>query len=195
MGARILPRATRLVRAALAPAGIFVFAGVLALPLGAPRATAVSAIDGGPAPSSALQMPNSSPELEAAPPSEPAAAVESAIATDGPTAPPEPALAPRGDVVVASWYGPGFYGNRLPCWRWLQANGSPIALSSETWGVAHQTLPCGTRLVLSYGERTVTVPVVDRGPYVAGRTLDLSAAVRAALGCPPLCTLLMHIDD
>lgn len=98
-----------------------------------------------------------------------------------------------GVVVTASWYGPGFYGNRLPCWQWLQANGEPIQLAPETWGVANKTLPCGTMLVLTHGANTVTVPVVDRGPYVAGRELDLSPAVKAALGCPDLCTVLMRI--
>jgi rare lipoprotein A (peptidoglycan hydrolase) len=39
----------------------------------------------------------------------------------------------------------------------------------------------------------MTVPVIDRGPYVAGRTLDLSVATRLAIGCPDLCTLSMRI--
>lgn len=198
-GLSALLRVDRLVRGALAPAGVFVFAGLLALPVGAPRGAVAAAIDSGPPPSSALEEPSSSPEPEAIQRSDLTAAVAPAIAPGEPAARSEPASRGRapepGEIVVASWYGPGFYGNRLPCWRWLEANGLPTALSTETWGVAHKTLPCGTSLVLSYGERTVTVPVVDRGPYVAGRTLDLSAAVRGALGCPPLCTLLMHIDD
>jgi rare lipoprotein A (peptidoglycan hydrolase) len=48
-------------------------------------------------------------------------------------------------------------------------------------------------VVLEYRGRTMTVPVIDRGPYVAGRTLDLSAATRLAMGCPDLCTLSMRI--
>jgi hypothetical protein len=98
-----------------------------------------------------------------------------------------------GVVVTASWYGPGFYGNRLPCWQWLAAQGQPIALSPETWGVAHKTLPCGTMVTLTHGTNTVSAPVVDRGPYVAGRELDLSPAVKAALGCTDLCTVVMQI--
>jgi rare lipoprotein A (peptidoglycan hydrolase) len=46
---------------------------------------------------------------------------------------------------------------------------------------------------LSYGSRSVTVPVIDRGPYVAGRTLDLSNATKIALGCTDLCTLRMQV--
>lgn len=114
--------------------------------------------------------------------------------TPAPTLGAVPVAAGGADALVtASWYGPGFYGNRLPCWQWLQASGKPIAFEADTWGVANKTLPCGTMLVLTHGPNTVTVPVVDRGPYVAGRELDLSPAVKAALGCTDICTLLMRI--
>src|SRR5688500_1772686 len=99
----------------------------------------------------------------------------------------------NGSVVVASWYGPGFYENRLPCWPWLKANGLPIQFLPDTWGVAHKSLPCGTMVTLTHGSRTVTVPVVDRGPYIAGREFDLSPRVKAELGCSDLCTVVMHI--
>lgn len=98
-------------------------------------------------------------------------------------APAPPPVVSNGSLVLASWYGPGFYGNRTACGQ---------IYSSQIMGVAHKTLPCGTLLVLSYSGRTVTVPVIDRGPYVAGRTLDLSASTKGALGCPDLCTLLMQ---
>ena len=99
----------------------------------------------------------------------------------------------NGSVVVASWYGPGFYENRLPCWPWLKANGLPIQFLPDTWGVAHKSLPCGTMVTLTHGARTVTVPVVDRGPYIAGREFDLSPRVKAELGCTDLCTVVMQI--
>ncbi len=127
---------------------------------------------------------------------------ETAEPTPEPTPAPTPVPTPRpitvstggaGVWVTASWYGPGFYGNRLPCWQWLQANGKPITLQADTWGVANKTLPCGTVLILTHGANTVTVPVVDRGPYIAGRDLDLSPAVKAALACTDLCTVLMRI--
>jgi hypothetical protein len=101
--------------------------------------------------------------------------------------------APNGSVVVASWYGPGFYENRLPCHPWLKANGLPIQFLPDTWGVAHKSLPCGTMVTLTHGSRTVTVPVVDRGPYIAGREFDLSPRVKAELGCSDLCTVVMQI--
>lgn len=96
-------------------------------------------------------------------------------------------------VVTASWYGPGFFENRLPCWQWLQASGLPIQLLPDTWGVAHKTLPCGTLLRLTHGANAITVPVVDRGPYVTGREIDLAPEVKAALGCSDLCTVVAQI--
>jgi rare lipoprotein A len=45
--------------------------------------------------------------------------------------------------------------------------------------VAHRSLPCGTKVTFrnpSNG-RTVTVPVIDRGPYVSGRQWDLSGGL------------------
>jgi hypothetical protein len=73
-------------------------------------------------------------------------------------------------VAGASWYGPG---GSLAC------GGS---LTSGTLGVANKTLPCGTMVTLHYGNRTVRAPVVDRGPYVAGRDYDLTPATKARLG-------------
>ena len=108
--------------------------------------------------------------------------------TPAPAVPPTaPLLAPpTAGIVVASWYGPGFYGNRTACGQ---------TYTPEIVGVAHRTLPCGTLVVLEYGGRTMTVPVIDRGPYVAGRTLDLSSATHVAIGCPDLCTLSMRIGQ
>ena len=57
---------------------------------------------------------------------------------------------------LATWYGPGFYGNTTACGKTLGYN---------TLGVAHRTLPCGTKVAIMYGGRTVTVTVIDRGPY------------------------------
>jgi len=98
-----------------------------------------------------------------------------------------------GVVITASWYGPGFFENRLPCWQWLAAQGLPIQFLPDTWGVAHKTLPCGTMLTLTHGTNTITVPVVDRGPYIAGREIDLSPRVKAELGCTDLCSVLMQL--
>lgn len=82
-------------------------------------------------------------------------------------------------VAVASWYGPGLYGNRTACGQ---------TLTRQTFGVAHKTMACGTRVRLCAARCTVA-PVIDRGPYVPGRTFDLTAPVRAAIGAPPLATV------
>jgi rare lipoprotein A len=76
-------------------------------------------------------------------------------------------------VTAASWYGPGFYGRRTACGR---------TLTTGTLGVANRSLPCGTRVTFRYRGRTVTVPVIDRGPYSGGRTWDLTAATKRRLG-------------
>ena len=75
-----------------------------------------------------------------------------------------------------SFYGPGFYGKRTAC---------GYAMTTSLVGVAHRTLPCGTRVTFRNpaNGRTVTTRVVDRGPYVAGRDWDLTGG---------LCLLLDH---
>jgi rare lipoprotein A len=72
----------------------------------------------------------------------------------------------------ASWYGPGLYGNHLGC-------GGRLGYS--TIGVANKSLPCGSRLTLRHHGRTLRVRVIDRGPYVAGREFDLTAATARKL--------------
>ncbi|HET7474081.1 MAG TPA: septal ring lytic transglycosylase RlpA family protein, partial [Candidatus Limnocylindrales bacterium] len=73
-----------------------------------------------------------------------------------------------------SWYGPGFYGNRTAC---------GYEMTRELIGVAHRTLPCGTRITFRNpaNGRTVTAKVVDRGPYVSGRQWDMTAGLCLAL--------------
>jgi hypothetical protein len=76
-----------------------------------------------------------------------------------------------------SWYGPGFYGNNGACGM------VPGGIQKDTVGVAHRTLPCGTRVAFRYNGVTVVAQVIDRGPYVAGRTWDMTHG---------LCELLNH---
>ena len=66
---------------------------------------------------------------------------------------------------LASWYGPGLYGGHLACGG---------TLTPGTLGVANKSLPCGTKVTFRHNGRVLRVPVIDRGPYVAGRTWDLS---------------------
>ncbi len=73
----------------------------------------------------------------------------------------------------ASWYGPGLYGNGVACGGTLRPG---------TVGVAHKTLPCGSRVLVGYRGRFLMTKVIDRGPYIAGRALDLTYAGADALG-------------
>ena len=75
----------------------------------------------------------------------------------------------------ASWYGPGFHGNR-------KANVEVYDMHKLT--AAHRTLPLGSVAVvrsMTTG-RQVTVRINDRGPFARGRILDLSLAGAQAVG-------------
>ncbi|MGE5591609.1 MAG: septal ring lytic transglycosylase RlpA family protein [Bacillota bacterium] len=78
------------------------------------------------------------------------------------------------DRLMASWYGAEFQGLST-------ASGEPFDRLGLT--AAHRTLPMGTRLVLTNPQngRSVEVRVNDRGPFVAGRDIDLSEAAFAAI--------------
>jgi hypothetical protein len=82
---------------------------------------------------------------------------------------------------LATWYGPGFFGNQTAC---------GIVLTPDVVGVAHRSLPCGTQVALAYGGRTMIVPVIDRGPYgVAGAQFDLTQATALTLGITTTATI------
>jgi rare lipoprotein A len=73
----------------------------------------------------------------------------------------------------ASWYGPGFFGRETAC---------GITLTRRTHGVAHRSLPCGTRVAVAMGGRSTVVRVIDRGPYVRGVHWDLTYATAQRIG-------------
>jgi rare lipoprotein A len=76
---------------------------------------------------------------------------------------------------MASWYGPGFHGNKT-------ANGEQYDMHKLT--AAHRTLPLGSIAVVrsTTSGREVTVRINDRGPFAKGRVLDLSYAGAKRLG-------------
>jgi rare lipoprotein A len=85
---------------------------------------------------------------------------------------------PRGKSatwVRASWYGARHHGRRM-------ANGQPFNMYGDT--VAHRSLPLGTTVTLSNPRtgRAVQAQVTDRGPFIAGRDLDVSYGVAKKLG-------------
>ena len=72
---------------------------------------------------------------------------------------------------TATWYDQS--GNTGAC---------GVKLRRNTLGVAHKTLPCGSLVDVTYGGRTISVPVIDRGPYAHGVSYDLTLATARALG-------------
>jgi rare lipoprotein A len=74
---------------------------------------------------------------------------------------------------IATWYGPGFYGRRTACGRRLRY---------DTMGVAHRRIECGTKVRFLYHGRTISVPVIDRGPYGGKADWDLTRAAADRLG-------------
>jgi rare lipoprotein A len=76
---------------------------------------------------------------------------------------------------IASWYGPGFHG---------KATASGVIYDQNDLTAAHQTLPLGTRVMVTSLEtgNSTEVTINDRGPFVKGRIIDLSFAAGKALG-------------
>ena len=75
----------------------------------------------------------------------------------------------------ASWYGPGFYGNRT-------ANGEIYRQGTMT--AAHRTLPFGTKVRVTnlWNGRSAVIRINDRGPFVAHRVIDLGHGAASTLG-------------
>jgi len=82
---------------------------------------------------------------------------------------------PYYEVGIASWYGPGFQGNRT-------SNGEVY----DMYGIsaAHKTLPFDTvvKVVDLDTGKSVVVRINDRGPFVEGRIIDLSKGAAEKLG-------------
>ena len=70
-----------------------------------------------------------------------------------------------------------FYGNESG-----RATASGQRFDQDALTCAHRSLPFGTKLRVTHGDRSVIVTVNDRGPFVHGRVLDLSTAAARAVG-------------
>ena len=75
----------------------------------------------------------------------------------------------------ASWYGPGFFGNRT-------ANGEVFRPGTMT--AAHRNLPFGTKVRVTnlWNDRSAVVTINDRGPFIAHRVIDLAHGAAHKLG-------------
>ncbi len=73
---------------------------------------------------------------------------------------------------IASYYG-NESGSRTASGQRMNANAMTAA---------HRTLPFGTKVRVTHGDRSVVVTINDRGPFVRGRVLDLSTGAARAIG-------------
>jgi len=89
--------------------------------------------------------------------------------------PPAPHKSGAVHIGDASWYGPGFAGKPT-------ASGDLFDETKMT--AAHRTLPLRTKAKVTSIENgtSVEVEINDRGPFSAGRIIDLSQAAARALG-------------
>jgi rare lipoprotein A len=87
---------------------------------------------------------------------------------------PVPPRIVNGETGLASWYGHPYHGRPA-------ANGEIYDMEKLT--AAHRTLPFGTwvRVVNLSNGKTVDVRVIDRGPFVDNRIIDLSHAAAVAI--------------
>lgn len=88
------------------------------------------------------------------------------------------------ETVVASWYGPGFHGRTT-------ASGERFNQYAMT--AAHRRLPFGTLVRVTHKSRSVTVRINDRGPFIRGRSLDLSKGAARRIGCSGACRVKMTV--
>jgi rare lipoprotein A len=90
-------------------------------------------------------------------------------------------------IGIASWYGPGFHG---------KTTASGIIYDQNEFTAAHQTLPLGTRVLVTNLENasTTEVTINDRGPFAKERIIDLSHAAAQAIGIIGPGTALVRLD-
>ena len=91
-----------------------------------------------------------------------------------------------GQAATASIYGgrDGLCGSRT-------SSGERFNCAALT--AAHRTLAFGTHVRVSHGSKSVVVRINDRGPFVAGRSIDLSPAAANAVGCSGICAVELEV--
>ena len=138
-------------------------AALLIVPFGSPVLAASSSSQSSPAAESLMRDATPSPSWEdrflRPLPAAPKGLLQLASATTG----------------QASWYGPGFYGNRT-------ASGEVFRPGTLT--AAHRSLPFGTRVLVTNlnNGRSAVVRINDRGPFHGGRIIDLAHGAASQLG-------------
>ena len=100
---------------------------------------------------------------------------------------PEPSAGRLSQTGIASWYGPGFHG---------KATASGEIYNQNEFTAAHQTLPLGTRVMVTNLENgsSAEVTINDRGPFAKGRIIDLSYSAAQSIKMVGPGTALVRID-
>lgn len=83
--------------------------------------------------------------------------------------------------MVTSWY---------ECCK-VTANGEKFNPNGFT--AAHKTLKFGTKLKVTYKNKSIIVRINDRGPYIYGRQLDLARGAARALQCSGVCKVTVQV--
>lgn len=92
-------------------------------------------------------------------------------------------------TVWASWYDCAKPGECSKHKR--TANGEKFNPNGLT--AAHKSLKFGTKVKVTHKGRSVIVRINDRGPFIKGRTLDLSRAAARKIGCKGVCKVTMKV--
>lgn len=92
-------------------------------------------------------------------------------------------------ATIASWYD---------CVKPGECSKSKITASGEKFNpnaltAAHRTLPFGTKVRVTYKGKSVIVRINDRGPFIKGRTIDLSRAAARKIGCHGVCKVKIEV--
>ncbi len=94
---------------------------------------------------------------------------------------PKPSAPIESKQLIAQSVRASFYGNQ-------PGEGGPLTANGERYNpggytAAHKTLPFGTKVrVTGSNGRSVVVRINDRGPFIPGRTIDLSVGAARAIG-------------
>ncbi|HLG99156.1 MAG TPA: septal ring lytic transglycosylase RlpA family protein [Bryobacteraceae bacterium] len=97
-----------------------------------------------------------------------------AARTPLPPLPPPPAAIQNTETGIASWYGHPYHGRAA-------ANGEIYDMEKLT--AAHRTLPFGTwvRVTNLSNGKSIDLRIIDRGPFIDGRIVDISHAAAQAI--------------
>ena len=96
---------------------------------------------------------------------------------------------PSAFATTASWYDCSTKGQCSKSKR----TASGERFNPNTLTAAHKTLPFGTKVRITYKGRSVVVRINDRGPFVRGRTIDLSRAAAKSIDCHGVCNVQMYV--